>query len=307
MFEPYETQIALINLVQMKTVLIISSFVSASHVGAGNSAFCLQRLGLETAILPTTIFGRHPGWGPPGGTLTPPDLLSQIWEGIRAQGLMFDAVMTGYMGHPEHIALSCEIITYLKRQNPALIVLVDPVMGDRTSKPGQLGATGQLYVKEPVARALIEDLLPLANITTPNLWELEYITQETPTGLNAIYDITKRKLPCESLVTSVPITGKTGNSEIGVMWNTSSESYYVSHEKFLSVPNGGGDALAGTFFAHRLNGVAGQTALNAATSSIFEIMTAADLDDLGELPLIRKQDALLYPPALTLWTAPYDC
>lgn len=275
----------------MKTVLIISSFVSASHVGAGNSAFCLQRLGVETAILPTTLFGRHPGWGAPGGEKTSPELLRSIWQGIAAQNLKIDGVLTGYMGHPDHVALAVEIITELKSHRPNLTVLVDPVMGDQ----------GHRYVGEPVAEALMETLLPLADLTTPNLWELEYISGDTAKGLASIEAMAAKSLPCPSVITSVPF-----ENQIGALLNGFGESAYVSHPKFEIVPNGGGDALAGTFFAHHLNGVPGLDALSRATSSIFEILKAANAEDLGELPLIRKQDALFSPPPLPIKVAPYD-
>lgn len=280
----------------MKTVLIISSFVSASHVGAGNSAFCLQRLGIETAILPTTLFGRHPGWGMPGGMITSPELLKDIWGGVNAQDLAFDGIMTGYMGHIKHVELAAKIINTLRRSNPLLTVLVDPVMGDHDK-----GDTGRLYVKELIANAVIETLLPLADITTPNLWELEYITGQKPRDLNSVRQLALQALNCDNLITSVPHC-----EAIGVMWNTKDKSTYTSHNKFKTVPNGGGDALAGTFLAHRLNGLSGERALLQSTSSIFEIMKAANSDDLGELPLIRKQNALLSPPALKTWNYPYD-
>lgn len=311
----------------MKTVLIISSFVSASHVGAGNSAFCLQRLGCETAILPTTLFGRHPGWGPPGGTRTPTDLLRSIWDGINAQNLKIDAVMTGYMGQVEHISLACEIIKTLRLKNPSLEVYVDPVMGDGPSHSQNLYAleSGRLYIQEAVATALIQELLPLASFTTPNVWELCYIKNHTvsaleitnhstsghgPETLNSICEIANQCLPCDSLITSVPF-----NDKIGTMLNLRNrrsdpkdrlESVYVSHKKFARVPNGGGDALAGTFFAHRLNGETPVNALTKSTASIFEILEAANADDLGELPLIRKQNALINPKPLTPQSYPYD-
>ena len=280
----------------MKTVLIISSFVSASHVGAGNSAFCLQRLGIESAILPTTLFGRHPGWGIPGGMITPPELLEKIWSGVDAQDLPFDGIMTGYMGHVEHVELAERIIKSHRKKNPALTVLVDPVMGDHYNDD-----EGRLYVKETVANAVVDRLLPLADITTPNLWELEFITGKKPDSLNSVRTLALKALPCDSLITSVP-----RHDDIGVMWNSQGNSTYTAHKKFETVPNGGGDALAGTFLAHRLNGTSGEAALLQSTSSIFEIMKAANSEDLGELPLIRKQGSLLSPPMLKTWTYPYD-
>ncbi|MGB3456592.1 MAG: hypothetical protein WBA35_09545, partial [Litorimonas sp.] len=86
----------------MTRVLLISSFTSTSHVGSVVSAFVLRRMGVDVTVLPTTLFGRHPGWGAPGGDVVPTDKLTGMWEAVadqlQADGSHFDAVMTGYMG-----------------------------------------------------------------------------------------------------------------------------------------------------------------------------------------------------------------
>jgi len=114
----------------MKTVLLISSFVSSSQVGATASAFCLRRLGLEVIILPTTLFGRHPGWGAPGGQAVDHETLSSMWQAIKAQNIKFDAVMSGYMAAEDHIDLTVSIIKTVRSHNPSVKILVDPVKGE---------------------------------------------------------------------------------------------------------------------------------------------------------------------------------
>jgi pyridoxine kinase len=58
----------------MPLVLILSSHVAASPVGGGAQAAALARLGIETALVPTVLFGRHPGLGPPGGGPVPQEV-----------------------------------------------------------------------------------------------------------------------------------------------------------------------------------------------------------------------------------------
>lgn len=277
----------------MKTALVISSCVAASRVGATASAFCLRRLGVETVVLPTTLFGRHPGWGAPGGRVTEPDLLRSIWDGVAAQDVAFDGVMTGYMGDTDHVALAAEIITGLKAKNPALHVLVDPVMGDH----------GKLYIKDSVAQAIKTQLLPLATVTTPNAWELSYLTGQSTDSLSSVIAAT-RTLPCATVVTSV----EQGDS-IGTLWAGEAPAL-MTHPKFARVPNGGGDSVAGTFLAHRLNGLPPREALARATASIFAIISAAQNQDSpsyglgGELPIVEMQDALITAPPLAIRDLP---
>jgi len=274
----------------MKTVLIISSFVSASRVGATASAFCMRRLGIEVIILPTTLFGRHPGWGSPGGTSTPPEILRDMWAGIKAQDILFDGVMTGYMADPDHVALACDIIDHVKNNNPKADILVDPVMGDH----------GKLYVKNGVAKAICNDLIHRADMTTPNVWELNFLLDKKA---ETIEDIERAlsSLPMKVMVTSVH-----SNSEIGVLYKDNHRSALITHPKYTSVPNGGGDSLAATFFALYLSDLPPIDALARATASIFAIIKAAQKDDLGELPLIRMQDALVNTPPFEIRTPPYD-
>lgn len=241
--------------------LIFSSTVASSHVGASAASFCLQRLGVDTVVLPTTLMGRHPGWGKPGGGAVETSLLRDIWAGIKAQDIKFDAVLTGYMGQSEHIQLGLDIIQHVRTSNPDAIIAVDPVMGDH----------GRLYIPEDRAGLIIEHLIPEADFITPNLWELGYIQDRLDT------------LPAR-LVTSVPDT-----DNIGATWEDSEYHWQVSHAKFETVPHGGGDSLAALFLGRRLLGEPPKLALAKSVASVFEIMRAANALDSGELPLIRMQ------------------
>lgn len=242
-------------------VLILSSTVASSRVGASAASFCLQRLGIETVVLPTTLMGRHPGWGAPGGGATDSALLRDVWAGVAAQNITFDAVLTGYMGENAHIDLGVEIIEHVRANNPNAIIAVDPVMGDH----------GQLYIPEERAAAIIEYLIPKADFITPNMWELEFITSHTIT------------LPAR-LITSV-LDGE----KIGAVWQDKDIRHQVSHAKFETVPHGGGDSLAALFLGRRLLGDTPARALAKSVASIFELMRAADALDAGELPLVRMQ------------------
>lgn len=261
----------------MKTVLVISSFVASSQVGATASAFCLRRLGVEAVVLPTTLMGRHPGWGPPGGGATQVEQLESMWQAIRKQGLRFDAVFSGYMGHVDHVALTARIIRDIKMDNPNALVLVDPVMGD----------DGNLYIPEDRAQAIRTDLIPLADILTPNVWELSYLTGTQSNTVTALVQSAKA-WNADVLITSVPV-----DNEIGALLVTPQDAFLVQHKKFGKVPHGGGDALAATYLAHNLLGLSPRKTLEFSVASIFEVMSAAMNLDAGELPLVRKQNALI--------------
>ena len=268
----------------MKTVLVISSYVAASRVGATASAFCLRRLGVETLVLPTTLLGRHPGWGEPGGEALSAPHLRSMWAAIKLQSLKIDAVMTGYLAQDDHIDVALEIIGDVKAANSEAIILVDPVMGDN----------GKLYVPESRAQAITTRLLPAANIITPNVWELSYITDAPCIKFPDIVSAASG-LDMAGLVTSVP-----HNGSIGAVFVDGPAKYYVHHEEFETVPHGGGDSLAATFLAHLLEGDLRRDALAKSVASIFAILSAAVAEDAGELPLIREQNALIIAKPLPI-------
>lgn len=260
----------------MKTALLISSYVAASRVGATASAFCLRRLGIQTIVVPTTVLGRHPGWGSPGGQSLEADHLRDMWSAIKAQNPKIDAVMTGYLADDAHIDIAADIISDVKTANPDAVILVDPVMGD----------DGRLYIPETRAKALITKLLPLADIITPNAWELSFITDKPAKNLEGILEtLSDMNIAC--LVTSVP-----HSESIGAVFVDGAARYFVHHQAFSSVPHGGGDCLAATFLAHLLLGELRRDALAKSVASVFAILSAAVERDAGELPLIREQDAL---------------
>jgi len=285
----------------VQTVLIISSFVAASHIGATASAFCLRRLGHEAVILPTTLMGRHPGWGEPGGGAVETDHLKDMWGAIKAQNIKFDAVLTGYMGQTGHIALAGDIIRHVTSVNPKAYILVDPVMGDFHKDNTDAQNQGQLYIPQDRAKAICDQLIPLADIITPNLWELGYITQQS---LKDAQDALRaaRTLRRAAIITSVPCETSQTKKEIGALFfDGHSAAIQSHHRKFAAVPHGGGDSLAGLYLGHYLHGDTPQMAMRKSVSTLFQIMSVAHglhKDGMGELPLIQTQDFIMNPTPL---------
>ncbi len=265
----------------MPKVLLISSTVASSRVGASAAGFCLQRLGIETITLPTTLMGRHPGWGEPGGGAVPTKHLQDMWSAIEKQNLNFDAVLTGYMGEIGHIDLCADIIAYIKSRQSDIDIWVDPVMGDH----------GKLYISEDRAKAIRDKLVPLADCITPNLWELSWLTDkllETPDAIRrAIEPFGK------ALITSVP-----DGDKIGAVWSSKTANLICSHPRFDKVPHGGGDSLSAILLAHHLRGRDERMALMRALGTIFDVMKTTQEINAKELPLIRCQDALIRPNRL---------
>jgi pyridoxine kinase len=236
-------------------ILILSSFVASSPVGGGAQALALAGLDVETVLAPTVLFGRHPGLGPPGGGAVDAEIFAGVLAGIEANGVFarVDAVITGYFADPAQIEAAVRTIDAVKAVRPEALIVVDPIMGD----------TGKgLYVKEPVAQAIATQLVPRADLITPNAWEMERLSG-LPTHDAASALIAARSLERAVLTSSVAV-----GPNIGVLWVDGREAWLASHARAPSAPNGTGDLLTCLFAAALLGGAAGPDALETAVADV---------------------------------------
>jgi pyridoxine kinase len=249
----------------MAAVLILSSFVAASPVGGGAQVAALAALEIEAILAPTVLFGRHPGLGPPGGGAVSVDMFEDVLEGIAATGAYaaLEAVITGYFADPAQVAAAARTIEAVRAVNPKALIVVDPIMGDDGKG---------LYVKGPVAAALAADLVPRADLLTPNAWELGRLTGRvvaTPGDALAA----ARDLGRAVLVSSVPV----GRS-IGVLWADEKEAWLACHRRAPSAPNGTGDLLTCLFVAALIGGASPADALETAVSDVASQVLGRDTE-----------------------------
>ena len=153
----------------MSRVLIMSSWTSVGDVGLAAAAPVLQALGHDVTQLPTIILSNHPAWPRFAGQTMAPERLAEMIDALDANGLLdgHDALLTGYLPSAAHVALACDIVDRLARRGPRPKVVVDPILGDDPKG---------LYLAEEAALAVRDSLLPLADIMTPNCFELGWLT-----------------------------------------------------------------------------------------------------------------------------------
>jgi pyridoxine kinase len=252
----------------MPTALILSSHVASSRVGGTVQALALALFRIEAVLAPTVLYGRHPGWGAPGGAAVPVEAFEGMLDGIEANGVTAraDLVITGYFASADQVRAAARVIDAVK---PTIII--DPVMGD---------AGKGLYVGADVAEAIARDLVPRADIVTPNAWELERLTH-TPVRDPASAVAAARLLGKATLVSSVNRA-----HEIGIVYADRREAWLAAHTRAPSAPNGTGDLLTALFAGHLLDGQPLSYALARAAGGLVETIAAAAAGNLGELPVI---------------------
>lgn len=264
----------------MPLALIISSHVAASHVGGTAQASALSILQIDSMVLPTVLYGRHPGWGAPGGARVAGETLSGMLAGIEANGLLAqsDLIVTGYFASPEQVGVAASAIDMARggRTGPQPVVIVDPTLGDG----------GKLYVPAEVAKAVIRELVSRADILAPNVWELSFLAgADIRTSQDAL--AAARGLGKPVLVSSIDL-----GEDIGVIYADDSDAWIAVHPRAPSAPKGTGDLLTALFGAALLDGLAGPDALSRAVSGVAETVAAAQASWAAELPIVGMAQGL---------------
>jgi pyridoxine kinase len=233
-------------------------------------AMALSRLGMEPILVPTVQFGRHPGWGAPGGKPVEPETMAAMLQGIERQGVFgrLDAVITGYFASVDQVVIAARTLGTVRAASPGVRLVVDPVMGD---------AGKGLYVREDVAKAIAADLVPRADLIAPNAWELARLSglpvDDVETAVKAA-----RTLGAAVLVSSVP-----AGDQIGVVYVDTRGALLATHPRARHAPNGTGDLLTALFTTARIKGQPPRKALAAAVGGLAEAVAAAG--EAQELPI----------------------
>jgi len=246
-------------------ILILSSFVAAGSVGGGSQVTALAALGVETVLVPTVLFGRHPGLGAPGGGTVDIETFEGVLAGVGAAGVFqaANAVIAGYFANADQVAAAARTIDQIRAVNRKAWVVVDPIMGD--------GDSG-LYVDEAVAEAVAADLARRADLIAPNAWELERLSARLVTDPTSAV-AAGRSLGRPVLVSSVP-----AGEDIGVVFVDAGQAWLAAHPRQAKAPKGTGDLLTALFTAEILAGAAPREALAKSVAGVARAVAGGDVD-----------------------------
>lgn len=258
-------------------MLVISSHVARGSVGLRASGFALEARGHPVWTLPTVSLPFHPGHGPSTKIIPDTKLFGDFLDDLRKAPWTVElgAVLTGYFANAAQVELANRFISQLKKKHPELIYLCDPVLGD----------AGGLYIARDTAEAIRDLLLPLADIATPNLYELTWLSgddEAPPAGLPDAAEMANRLPNTATVVTSAPAFMR-GN--IASLYCEGNLAVSAEHRRLEGAPSGTGDLFCALFLSHRLGGAEPAKALERAAASTFEIIAHAVRNQSDELLL----------------------
>lgn len=281
----------------MARILCISSEVSRGFVGATAARVALQRLGHDAWVLPTIVLTNHTGYKHIAGTRLAPDLLAKMMDAIEANGWLpaIDAVFTGYLPSAEHVAFAAEAIARVRRARADVQVLCDPILGDDPAG---------LYIEEGAAVAVRERLLPVADVITPNRFELAWMSGlEIEAGRDPAAQAiaAAARLPVRSVIaTSVPV-GADGGRLANVLIERG-RHWIVDVPKLESPPHGTGDLLASVYLGEVMGGLAAPEAMARAAAIVKHVIEQSYGSD--ELRLVPALEPWSEVPALPVRASP---
>ena len=261
-------------------MLCVSSEVAYGPVGNSAVVPAIQGNGIAAYSVPSVVLSNHPGHGGPAGLAVPDDTLKQMLETMTARGWLDNCsgIITGYFSTAGQVEAVAQTISTMKARNATLTYLCDPVLGD--------DHTG-LYVPEEVAQAIRDHLVPLANVISPNRFELEWLSG-APVGDAATAGVAVGKLTCPVvLATSLPAA----NGFLDTAVFEGGSVHCVTTALRERVPHGTGDLLAGLFLAAIITGKDSSQALRLAMNRLEAVLDAslAGRSRSCQRPLYGKQ------------------
>jgi pyridoxine kinase len=275
----------------MQNILSIQSWVAYGHAGNAAAVFPLQRLGFEVWAVHTVQFSNHTGYGAWTGQVFPSEQTTALVQGIADRGVLSDctAVLTGYLGAPETANAILEAVQKVRTANPKAIFCCDPVMGD----------VGRgIFVHPELPNLIKQNIIPQADILTPNQFELELLTdskiltlEDAVTAANTL-----RTQMRENAIVLVTSLERKANS-IEVLAISSQGTWLLETPKIPLDPprNGTGDCITALFLGHYLKTGSVKTALENAASALYNLLELTHSMGTREIQLIAAQNEFVLP------------
>ncbi|MEI2731828.1 MAG: pyridoxal kinase PdxY [Dermatophilaceae bacterium] len=270
-------------------ILSIQSHVAYGHAGNSAAVFPLQRLGHDVYPVLTVTFSNHTGYGATRGPLIPPDDVAQVLLGVAERGALpgVDAVLSGYLGAEPMGAVVLDAVARVKAANPAAVYCCDPVMGD----------VGRgFFVGPGIPEYLRDEVVPRADLVTPNQFELEFLAgrpvQSQADLLDAVATV-RASGPATVLVTSA-LTDDTPPGSIQMACVCDDGGWLVTTPMLDMAVRGGGDATAAIFLAHTLAD-GPRAALSRTAATMYAVLEATHRSGYAEMRLVAEQESIAHP------------
>lgn len=274
----------------MTTVLSIQSHVAYGHAGNSSAVFALQRAGVEVWPVLTVNFSNNTSYGSFRGPLIAPADVAEVIAGIDDREVLdqVDALLTGYQGSLEVGDVVLNAAQLVKERNPNAIYCADPVMGD----------VGRGFYARPGIPEFMRDfVVPAADIMTPNLFELEFLTgRETNSTADVLAAAQALRAKGPAIVVVTSVTGDDVAPDVLRMIAVDGEQAWAVETPLLDRSfTGSGDLTTAMFLANwlRTKDLAGS--LSTTASIVYSVLEQTTREGSRELRLVAAQENIVQP------------
>jgi pyridoxine kinase len=283
----------------MQNILSIQSWVSYGHVGNAAAIFPLQRLGFEVWAIHTVQFSNHTGYGAWKGMILPPEHIAEIVQGMSERGALAtcDAVLSGYMGSPQTAEAILSAVGKVREVNPNALYCCDPVMGDMDRG---------VFVRPEIPDVMKNQVTTVADVVTPNQFELELLTGKTVKTLqdalgaaSLLRQHIRQDGPKIVVVTSLIRDDAPANT-IETLAVSDEGAFLVNTPMIPLEPprNGTGDLIAALFFGNYLKTNDVAKSLEHSVSALYGLLELTHQRNTREIQLVAAQDEYVQPSRL---------
>ena len=259
-------------------ILAIQSAVMIGAVGNDAAMPVYTHFRHKAARLDTVRLAAHPGFGRGFTEITEAKVLAALLSDFAnlQKDAMPKALQTGYFGVADQIFPVADFIASSQKKDD-IFYLLDPVLGD----------AGKLYVDQNIADAMQQKLLPLADMITPNAFELGLLVRQPINSLADAEEAGRKILGQLPRLRAVFATGidaslPAGEGRIADILISRDASVPFVHKSKAHGISGSGDVLSAMILAGYLNSgdltKACQSASNIVNQMIRKTATPLGLD-----------------------------
>lgn len=270
------------------SIISIQSQVVHGHVGNSAAVLPMQIRGLTVAAVPTTLLSNTPHFETMRGRVLEPELVGDLLRGVEERGLVETSryIVSGYLGSRANGEVVAAFVERARQLNPDIVYICDPVMGDSS-----LG----IFVADQVVTCLLERLVPMADLLTPNQFEAGLIAGRplsTWRELEAAVTKMRSQRGARLVVTGCTLADTPDGSLENIVFDSTSCARLTSL-RLPIVPVGTGDLFTGLLTANLAQGRSLVEAAGDAATVLFDVLGRTIAAGAHEIQLADVIEALL--------------
>ncbi len=269
------------------SIISIQSQVVHGHVGNSAAVLPMQAHGLNVAAVPTTLLSNHPGFETMRGRVLEPELVGDLLRGVEERGLVETSryIVSGYLGSRANGDVVAAFVKRARQINPDITYICDPVMGD-----ANLG----VFVADQVVECLCDKLVPLADLLTPNQFEVGLIAGSQLSSWRAL-EAAVLKIQAQRgarlVVTGCTLSDTPDGSLENIVFEDKSCTRLTS-PRLPMVPVGTGDLYTGLLTASLARDLTLVDAARRAATIVLDILGRTMAEDEHEMQLASVIETL---------------